>query len=90
MPANTSASRDVEAELAFLTRALTRRAFGSRSRAWPNGPERRPGLMRSSSPRACNARSPPGSPTAAKDVSVPRASRPVSLSSTSTSTTPAG
>ena len=45
--------------------------------------------MRSSSPPACNARSPPGSPTAARAGSAPPGSRPARASRSSTSTTPA-
>ena len=45
--------------------------------------------MRSSWPPACNARSPPGSPTAARAGSGPPGSRPASRWRSSTSTTPA-
>ena len=92
MPAKTtSTSRDVEAELAFLTRAL-KAPIAARVDPTPGrtGPGRVLDLSRSSWPRACNARSPPASPTAAKAASAPPGSRPASPSRSSTSTTPAG
>ena len=51
-------------------------AARARSTGWPNGPGPRPGPTRSSSPPACNARSPPASPTAARAASAPPGSRP--------------
>ena len=45
-------------------------------RGWPSGPAPSPGPTRSSWPPACNARSPPGSPTAARAGSAPPGSRP--------------
>ena len=57
--------------------------------ARPTGPRASPGRTRSSWSPACNARSPPGSPTAARAASAPPASPPARAWRTSTSTTPA-
>ena len=64
------------AELAFLTRALKAPTLRRPFPGWPNAPAASPGRTRSSSPRACNGRSPRGSPTAARVGSAPPGSRP--------------
>ena len=85
----TRTGRDVTSELEYLTRALKAPTLRDRSTGWPNAPARSPGPMRSSWPPACNARSPPASPTAARAGSAPPGSRPARASRTSTTTTPA-
>ena len=72
-------SRDVNAELTFLTRALKAPTLRE---AVPRLAERaasRPGPTRSSWPPACNARWPPGSHTVVREGSAPPGSLPASL-----------
>ena len=64
-------------------------ACARRSAGWPSGPGPRAGPTRSSWPPACNARSPPANPTAARAASAPPGSRPARAWRSSTSTTPA-
>ena len=86
-PAKTAqGTRDVTAELAFLTRALN---CANRSPGWLSGPGPSPGRTRSSWPPARSVKSPPASPTAARAASAPPGSRAANRWRDSTSTTPA-
>ncbi len=71
MPTKPTTGRNVTSELAFLARALKAPRCAPPWNASPNGPARSPGPMRSSSPPACNARSPPASPTVGSGRPVP-------------------
>jgi hypothetical protein len=63
----SAASRDLAAELIFLTRALKAPTLReSRLAGWPSGHEPNPGATRSIWPPVCNAKSPLATPTAAK------------------------
>ena len=85
----TTPTRDITAELTFLTRALKAQPCATRCPGSPRGPAPSHGPPRSSWWRVYNARSPRGSPTAGKAASAPPASPPARASRSSTSTTPA-
>jgi hypothetical protein len=84
MVTGTKTARDVSAEIAYLTRALKRPPCANPRAGSPNGPAANRGPMRNTWRPACNARSPPGTPTAAKTASGPRGSRPAKASKIST------
>lgn len=84
----TTSSRDVTAELAFLTRALKAPTLRRRSAGMPNVPVARPGAMKSSWWRVCSVKYLPENPMAVKDASERPASRRGNHWRSSTSTTP--
>ena len=79
--------RNVASELAFLTRALKAPSLAAAVERLAERARPRAGPTRSSWPPACNARSPPAKPTAARAASAPPGSRPAKRWRTSTSTT---
>ena len=84
--AATAPARNVASEIAFLTRALKAPSLAAAVERLADRARPSRGRMRSSWPRVCSGRSPPGSLTAVKAGSVRRVSRPAKPWRTSTST----
>ena len=78
IPTTSASNRDLTRETQVLTRALKRPTLSEAVPRLPTQPRLSPGPTRSSLPPACEVRSPPGDPTAAKDGSAPPSSPPAS------------
>lgn len=87
MPAAKTTSRDLTAEVAFLTRALKAPTCANQSLGWPSAPARNPGRTRSSWLPACNEKSQRANHTVVKAASAPPAFQHVSRWRSLTSTT---